>query len=88
MATKEQVDAARLVLKNKWDSMGSCGSCGWHGLLYEHNVEDSDIAYAIDNDAGMLWLPCVTKDDDNAGHRGISIFLLPGNTPIGEQHGN
>lgn len=54
MATQEQIGAARRRLEAKWDDEGSCGSCGWHALLYEHSVDDSDIAEALDNEGGLL----------------------------------
>jgi hypothetical protein len=31
------------TIKDRWDAQGSCGSCGWHGLPYEHCVDDVDL---------------------------------------------
>lgn len=75
MATKQQIDGARSMLAAKWDSEGACGSCGWHGLLSEHDVDDCDIADALDGD-GILRLGCVTKNDEERwGHRGVKICI-------------
>ena len=76
MATTEQIKEARTLLESKWDSEGICGSCGWHALLYEHNVSDDEIEEALDNDGGWLFLTCVSKDDDDSySHRGIEIMI-------------
>jgi hypothetical protein len=78
MATAEQIKAARVILESKWDHEGQCGSCGWHGLLYEHRVDDDDIADAIDKEAGILTLHCVSEDAMySLDHRGVRISLYP-----------
>lgn len=76
MATKEQIDAARARLEAKWDSEGACTSCDWHAALYEHGVTDAEIAEALDSEDGLLWLYCVSKDDDDSySHRGITVRI-------------
>lgn len=81
MATPEQIQESRKLLEAQWDSEGECGSCGWHALLYEHDVEDCDIAEALDGD-GILRLGCRSKDDeDRWSHRGVKICIRP-NTEI------
>ena len=75
MATPEQITEARKTLEAKWDDEGQCGSCGWHALLYEHDVEDCDIAEALDDD-GILRLGCLSKNDEDRGsHRGVKIYI-------------
>lgn len=75
MSTPEQIAAAWQRLRDKWGAEGACNSCGWHGLLYEHYVEDDDIAEALDSD-GILRLSCVSKyTDDPSMHRGVRIFI-------------
>ena len=77
MATPEQITEARKTLEAKWDDEGQCGSCGWHALLYEHDVEDCDIAEALDGD-GILRLGCRSKDDEDSwNHRGVKICIRP-----------
>lgn len=76
MKTQEDVLRARKILEDKWDDEGECGSCGWHACLYEHGVEDWDIAQALDQGKGTLELTCVSKDaDDRYSHRGVKIFI-------------
>lgn len=73
MATPDQIAAARALLQQRWDSEGECGSCGWHAALYEHDVDDSMLADALDNEAGLLRLTCLSEDEDAFSHRGIRI---------------
>ena len=76
MATQVQIEAARKRLVDKWDAEGACGSCGWHGALYEHDVTDDDLSSALDENKGMLELSCVNKDDaDSWSHRGVKIRI-------------
>lgn len=89
MATQEQINDARELLKQKWDSEGQCGSCGWHAALYEHDVEDYEIAEALDGD-GEIHLTCQNDDvgEERFNHRGVKIVLRP-NTEIsgrGDEH--
>lgn len=73
---KKKVKEARKILEDKWDSEGECGSCGWHGALWEHDVLDYEIEDALKNNDGILELYCVSKDDDeNWSHRGIKIDI-------------
>ncbi len=75
MATPEQIQAARELLQQKWMREGECGSCGWHALLSEHDVEDFEIEEALDG-SGILEISCVSRDDDESwGHRGVKIDL-------------
>ena len=77
MATKEQIARGHEILKQKWDSEGSCDSCGWHACLYEHYVDDADIIDAIDNNEGVLMLSCKNYEDgDPVGHRGVKINIV------------
>lgn len=72
----DAIAEARARLEAKWDAEGDCGSCGWHAALYEHNVEDSEIAEALEKNGGILELSCVSKDDDDsASHRGVKINI-------------
>lgn len=74
MATPEQIAAARVLLEQRWDAEGSCGSCGWHAALYEHRVDDSMLADALDNTGGVLRLSCQSDDDEESfRHRGVRI---------------
>ncbi len=74
----DAIVAARALLESKWDAEGECGSCGWHAALYEHRVDDDDIADALKNNGGVLELLCVNKDDeDPASHRGVKINISP-----------
>lgn len=77
MVMQEQVLQAKKRLEEKWDNEGDCGSCGWHACLYEHHVEDWEIALALDQNKGLLELTCVSKDDpdDRYSHRGVRIFI-------------
>ena len=76
MATKEQIDAARQRLEDRFAEQGACRSCGWHALLWEHSVDDSAIADALDNCGGVLRLYCQNHDDgDPVGHRGARIRI-------------
>lgn len=73
--TPETIKAARAELERKWDAEGECGSCGWHAALYEHDVEDWELVFAIEH-GGRLELGCLSKDDDQASrHRGVVIIL-------------
>ncbi len=70
-----KIAEARAELERRWDGEGGCNSCGWHAALYEHQVDDEDIAEAICN-GGLLELGCISKDDDDAWrHRGVRIQL-------------
>lgn len=73
--TIDEVENAHLVLKQKWDSEGECGSCGWHSLLYEHRVHNLDIIHALQYNDGLLHLPCNGDAEDSDMHRGINIQL-------------
>lgn len=76
MATKEQIEKAYQLLKDRWFEQGSCASCGWHGLLEEHCFDDVDISTALENDK-VLHLGCVSKDDeDTDSHRGVKVNLI------------
>ncbi len=76
MATQEQVAAARKRLEQKWENEGDCCSCGWHAALYEHRVEDWEIANALDANKGILELTCQSKDaDDRYSHRGVTVII-------------
>jgi hypothetical protein len=71
------VSEIRKRLEALWDDQGSCGSCGWHGLLYEHDIEDGDLIDAMQNHDGILKLGCVNGDYDSSDHRGVKIYLKP-----------
>lgn len=73
MATLEQITAARALLEQRWNAEGACGSCGWHAALYEHDVDDAMLAEALDNDDGVLRMPCQSDDGDAYSHRGVRI---------------
>lgn len=73
MATQQQIQEARKRLEAKFATDGACRSCGWHALLYEHDVTDEDIANALDNEGGVLRLYC--QSDDSDGHRGARIRI-------------
>ena len=76
MATDKEILDARVVLLSKWVYEGACSSCGWHSALWEHGVDDSDIADALDNCNGKITLSCKSKDDDNSySHRGVRIII-------------
>jgi hypothetical protein len=71
----EKLDKAKKLIQEKWDSQGSCNSCGWHGAYYEHDVWDEEIIDALNN-GGILKLSCVNKDDEERDtHRGVEISL-------------
>lgn len=74
-ATNDQIQEARKILESKWDSEGDCSSCGWHALLGEYDIEDSDIADCLNNANGILYLGCLSEDEDNWGHRGTKICI-------------
>lgn len=73
MATPEQIAAARARLVERWDAQGECGSCGFHGALSEHFVDDSDLEYALDHDGGVLRMLCLSDEAEEGGHRGVRI---------------
>lgn len=76
MITQEQIDKARERLEQKWDAEGACNSCGWHAALYEHEVEDEDIQWALEDGQGWLELGCMSEDDEHADlHRGVVIYI-------------
>lgn len=78
MATTQEIAAARKRLEENWNDGGSCDSCGWHACLYEHEVSNKDIEYALDKCAGVIRLSCLSQDSDDSGsHRGIRIFIGP-----------
>lgn len=71
-----RVAEARKILEQKWDLDGDCGSCGWHAALYEHDVSDADIEWALESNKGVLELSCVSKDDEDCcTHRGVKIDI-------------
>ena len=75
--TELEISVAHLRLVQRWNSEGQCNSCGWHALLYEHDVTDADIAEALEHNNGVLHLNCVSKDaDDPWSHRGVSINIV------------
>ncbi len=74
MVTPDQIAAARKRLAERWNAQGQCNSCGWHGLLYEHYTDDSEIAEALDSD-GILHLGCVCEYEDRGSHRGVRVNL-------------
>ena len=76
MADKEQIQQGWARLRAKWNAEGYCGSCSWHGLIYEHEVNDNDIAEALDGD-GWIRLGCVGDYAYEGGHRGVKIFIGP-----------
>lgn len=70
------IDEARRRLEDRWDNQGECRSCGWHAALYEHDVTDSDLEYAIEHNDSVLELGCASVDaDEGAPHRGVKVFL-------------
>lgn len=76
MATQQEVNAARKRLEAQWDTDGDCCSCGWHAALYEHQVEDWEIANSLDTNNGIIELPCQSKDaEDRYSHRGVKISI-------------
>ena len=82
----DKIQKARERLEAKWDTEGECGSCGWHGSLYEHGVDDGEIQEALESNSGFLHLGCVNGDypEDASSHRGVKIFIgeekpTPGN---------
>lgn len=80
MATQTQIQQGWHRLKEQWDDQGVCRSCSWHGLIYEHGIDDVEIEEALDGD-GWLKLGCVGEDEDCHSHRGVKVF-------IGEPSGN
>lgn len=75
MISLETIAKARAELERRWDKEGECGSCGWHAALYEHCVDDDDLAEAIEN-GGRLELGCRNHEyGDPVGHRGVVIIL-------------
>lgn len=76
--TDEQIAAAKAVIEKSWDDSGACRSCGWHGAMYEHQIEDWEIVWALEKNAGILDLGCVAKDREGSdSHRGVRINLRP-----------
>lgn len=76
--TTDRIAEARKILEAKWDAEGECRSCGWHASLFEHDVEDEDIEWALEHDNGILDLPCVSNNyEDSDTHRGVQINILP-----------
>lgn len=74
--TQEEIDAARQILADKWSDEGECQSCGWHAALYEHDVEDWEIVYALQENNGLLELCCISRDYENThDHRGVKIKI-------------
>jgi hypothetical protein len=78
--TPEVIANARAELERRWDAEGECGSCGWHAALYEHHVDDDDLADALRH-GGRLKLGCRNHEyGDPVGHRGVVIVLDAGKT--------
>ena len=75
MTTKEQLERAYKLLKDRWANEGGCASCGWHAELGEHFFDDVDVATALEGN-GVLHLNCVSPDDeDSHSHRGVKVSL-------------
>lgn len=71
----ETIAKARAELERRWDAEGQCASCGWHAALYEHDVDDEDLADAIQHN-GRLELGCRNHEyGDPYDHRGVVIIL-------------
>lgn len=68
------------VIEGNWDSIGACGSCGWHAAFHEHCLDESYIEDAL-KDKGDMELLCQNDDvgDDRISHRGVrfNLFELP-----------
>lgn len=74
----DNIDTLRLRLARRWDAEGACRSCGWHALLSEYDTGDADLDEALRMRGGLLWLPCLSKNEDGSDHRGVSIDLTDG----------
>ena len=71
--TFETRDQFLAYLGTAWDTHGACRSCGWHGLIYEH---DPDMPDDEDYRRGYVDFHCVSDDDEDADmHRGVRIPL-------------
>ena len=58
-------------IQEQWEQQGECASCGWHAALSEYDLGDIDIDYR----RNRIELPCLSKDEDTHGHRGVRIYF-------------
>lgn len=72
--TQPEIDAYRKQIDELWDEQGYCRSCGWHGSVGDHDIEDWEIEWAVEH-GGELELPCVNKSGEGLDHRGVRIYL-------------
>lgn len=71
----ERVFAALENLEERWGNEGACNSCGWHADLGEYDIDYDDILDALESKDGELWLPCLNKDIDGSGHKGVKVYI-------------
>jgi hypothetical protein len=77
MSERNQTERARDLLVQRWDAEGMCESCNWHAALGEYDITDDDIADAMQGAAGVLCLPCLSADADDADiHRGVRVRIV------------
>ena len=74
MTTKERVEQAYQLLKDRWADQGCCASCGWHAQLEEHCFDDVDVSTALEGNK-VLHLNCASDDEDAHLHRGVKVKL-------------
>lgn len=71
--TLAEIQNAKNEVKKWFEDCGECGSCGYHGALYEYHLDAIDYAEGVID--GEMYFPCLS--DDYLGHRGARIKLRP-----------
>lgn len=72
MSNNINIKLARQRIEENWKDIGMCQSCGYHGLVIEHNIDDYQIENALKTD-GIIELRCLNDNDED--HRGIKFNL-------------
>ncbi len=57
------------IIESRWDNHGDCCSCGWHGALYEYDLDD----FEVNKGKMRLEAHCISDNEDSSDHRGVRI---------------
>lgn len=76
MTTPDEISAAFDRLESRWDEQGGCRTCGFHAQLAEHDVDETDILWAMNHCDGQLRLSCQAIGDNEAWpHPGPVVYI-------------